>query len=868
MSSSSILFIDSCVTGYQTLIDSLTEPLEVFILDGESDGLLQIAAHLQGRSGIDAIHVVSHGRQGALYLGNTLLDDASIASYAGQLAEIGKALTDAGDILLYGCDVALGDVGLHFISSLAQFSGADVAASNNTTGTVLLGGDWVLEARVGLIGGHSILALEYSALLSADIVAPTLTSLTLPTTIDLSAGATSATFAAQAQDNDGGTGVDNVTLFLDHSIYRGFVASNFAIGGSFGSGSDTFVDGTPTTANTSFSLSTLTNSGVYNVTQAWVTDLSGNRTIYSAAQLLSLGVNTSFTVIGGAVPDIVAPTLTSLTLPTTIDLSAGATSATFAAQAQDNDGGTGVDNVTLFLDHSIYRGFVASNFAIGGSFGSGSDTFVDGTPTTANTSFSLSTLTNSGVYNVTQAWVTDLSGNRTIYSAAQLLSLGVNTSFTVTDGIFVPNALTATEATDQGKLVLSFSTAQLGTAIDNLKLTLSYDSSMFHFESWRSGASGNYAVSSTVSEVGGSGSVTLSASISNGGDNSDFIQMLFTTSAHQGDFAYGYTSASVNSESVANTFASYHFQMPNLPPSGLVTISGAATQGQTLTAANTLTDLDGLGTIGYQWSASGVAMTGETSSTLVLTPSDVGKTITVTASYVDGYGSDECVTSSGILVMLGKTVDLLAYSWKAHTLLSDVSLNAVDINHSGVTSASGAASFITVTDASLSLSATRTDPAIEAAPTSAAVNLQDAIAILKMIVGLSVNGSNQALSPYQALAADYDGNGTVQLSDAIGVLKHVVGLSAPDPTWYFVNEIDTSVPGKANLSPGLPQTTLTVDLSGQSPVHVGLVGYLSGDVDGSFAGASGASDLDVTQPDYIIGLVGLHAELSLAQFGM
>ena len=733
MSSSSILFIDSCVTGYQTLIDSLTEPLEVFILDGESDGLLQIAAHLQGRSGIDAIHVVSHGRQGALYLGNTLLDDASIASYAGQLAEIGKALTDAGDILLYGCDVALGDVGLHFISSLAQFSGADVAASNNTTGTVLLGGDWVLEARVGLIGGHSILALEYSALLSADIV---------------------------------------------------------------------------------------------------------------------------------------APTLTSLTLPTTIDLSAGATSATFAAQAQDNDGGTGVDNVTLFLDHSIYRGFVASNFAIGGSLGSGSDTFVDGTPTTANTSFSLSTLTNSGVYNVTQAWVTDLSGNRTIYSAAQLLSLGVNTSFTVTDGIFVPNALTATEATDQGKLVLSFSTAQLGTAIDNLKLTLSYDSSMFHFESWRSGASGNYAVSSTVSEVGGSGSVTLSASISNGGDNSDFIQMLFTTSAHQGDFAYGYTSASVNSESVANTFASYHFQMPNLPPSGLVTISGAATQGQTLTAANTLTDLDGLGTIGYQWSASGVAMTGETSSTLVLTPSDVGKTITVTASYVDGYGSDECVTSSGILVMLGKTVDLLAYSWKAHTLLSDVSLNAVDINHSGVTSASGAASFITVTDASLSLSATRTDPAIEAAPTSAAVNLQDAIAILKMIVGLSVNGSNQALSPYQALAADYDGNGTVQLSDAIGVLKHVVGLSAPDPTWYFVNEIDTSVPGKANLSPGLPQTTLTVDLSGQSPVHVGLVGYLSGDVDGSFAGASGASDLDVTQPDYIIGLVGLHAELSLAQFGM
>ena len=70
-----------------------------------------------------------------------------------------------------------------------------------------------------------------------------------------------------------------------------------------------------------------------------------------------------------------------------------------------------------------------------------------------------------------------------------------------------------------------------------------------------------------------------------------------------------------------------------------------------------------------------------------------------------------------------------------------------------------------------------------------------------MIVGLEVNGTGKALSPYQALAADYDGNGLVQLTDAIGVLKHVVGLTAPDPAWRFVNELDTTVPGKANLRP-------------------------------------------------------------------
>jgi hypothetical protein len=136
-----------------------------------------------------------------------------------------------------------------------------------------------------------------------------------------------------------------------------------------------------------------------------------------------------------------------------------------------------------------------------------------------------------------------------------------------------------------------------------------------------------------------------------------------------------------------------------------------------------------------------------------------------------------------------------------------------------------------------------------------------------MIVGLPVNGANQPISPYQTLAADFDANGTVGLTDAIGVLKHVVGLTAPEPTWHFVSEADTSVPTKTTLTPGTPQATVTADLSGTSPVHVGLVGYLSGDVDGSYAGPAGALDLDVTQPGYIAALVASHPWLTVAQFG-
>jgi Ca2+-binding RTX toxin-like protein len=83
----------------------------------------------------------------------------------------------------------------------------------------------------------------------------------------------------------------------------------------------------------------------------------------------------------------------------------------------------------------------------------------------------------------------------------------------------------------------------------------------------------------------------------------------------------------------------------NDAPTGSVTITGTPTQGQTLTAASTLADVDGLGTIAYQWKAAGVVISGATASTFVLTSAQVGKAITVSASYTDGKGTAETKTS-------------------------------------------------------------------------------------------------------------------------------------------------------------------------------------------------------------------------------
>jgi len=84
----------------------------------------------------------------------------------------------------------------------------------------------------------------------------------------------------------------------------------------------------------------------------------------------------------------------------------------------------------------------------------------------------------------------------------------------------------------------------------------------------------------------------------------------------------------------------------NDTPTGSVTISGDASEDQQLTASNSLTDQDELGEIRYQWQRDGNAINRATASTYTLSDDDVGALVSVVASYVDGHGENESVTSS------------------------------------------------------------------------------------------------------------------------------------------------------------------------------------------------------------------------------
>jgi hypothetical protein len=97
-----IAFVDAALPFLDLLVEALPDDVEIVLLDPTRDGLRQIAAVLAERDDLDAIHILSHGSRGALCLGDAVLDEDSLPRYQSALQTLGEALSDDGDLLLYG----------------------------------------------------------------------------------------------------------------------------------------------------------------------------------------------------------------------------------------------------------------------------------------------------------------------------------------------------------------------------------------------------------------------------------------------------------------------------------------------------------------------------------------------------------------------------------------------------------------------------------------------------------------------------------------------------------------------------------------------------------------------------------------------
>ncbi|MCB9775997.1 MAG: DUF4347 domain-containing protein [Nitrospiraceae bacterium] len=147
-----MVFIDTWVEDYQTLMNGIHPSAEVILLDAGRDGIEQIAEVLKGRSGIDAIHLIGEGTEAELHLGTAFLTNDSISNhYAALLSQIGQSLSADADLLIYGCSFGRGQAGFSAIQTLAELTGADIAASTDRTGHVSEYANWKLEVATGFI---------------------------------------------------------------------------------------------------------------------------------------------------------------------------------------------------------------------------------------------------------------------------------------------------------------------------------------------------------------------------------------------------------------------------------------------------------------------------------------------------------------------------------------------------------------------------------------------------------------------------------------------------------------------------------------------------------------------------------------------
>ena len=82
-----IVFVDPATPDYDKLIEDIRAQdgerhIEVVLLDGGKDGVKQISDTLAARSDISAVHLVSHGSDGAVQLGSSTLDFDSLLKNA------------------------------------------------------------------------------------------------------------------------------------------------------------------------------------------------------------------------------------------------------------------------------------------------------------------------------------------------------------------------------------------------------------------------------------------------------------------------------------------------------------------------------------------------------------------------------------------------------------------------------------------------------------------------------------------------------------------------------------------------------------------------------------------------------------------
>ncbi len=203
------------------------------------------------------------------------------------------------------------------------------------------------------------------------------------------------------------------------------------------------------------------------------------------------------------------------------------------------------------------------------------------------------------------------------------------------------------------------------------------------------------------------------------------------------------------------------------------------------------------------------------------------------------------------------------YFWKNQALLNQVQLQLTENEFSSTlaetsSDASGSFSIVAGDTFGKRLIASKE---ISEAETGSVISSADALAALKIAVGINPNPDPDGagprvpaiVSPYQYIAADINGDQRVTSADALAVLKMAVKLPNSTPRrWVFVEEKFDFWDESLNNGNGGYRTnkgSVISDVSGSvlenaNQSNVNFVGILMGDVNGNWSAPSGSQRLE------------------------
>ncbi len=144
-----LIILDQGVKQRHIFYQQAKPGIEIIEIDAQQPGFSQLLGILARFENLDAIHLVSHAKDGVLLLGNEEVKAEDLKANRNSFRLLNQALKPGGDLLLYGCDLAKGQNGEDLLQLIKGNTHADIAASNDKTGNEINMADWDLEIKKG-----------------------------------------------------------------------------------------------------------------------------------------------------------------------------------------------------------------------------------------------------------------------------------------------------------------------------------------------------------------------------------------------------------------------------------------------------------------------------------------------------------------------------------------------------------------------------------------------------------------------------------------------------------------------------------------------------------------------------------------------